>query len=206
MASPEPQPPDDRGGAGQLVHRVIQGYRDLHPYGLRERWPRFPGVPSGTLKASIAQPARLVHSGFDPLLAFLRESMCGDGHDRQLRGLTARCTYSPGLRDVAHIRHLPGATVQSSDRLALPNTVVMRYDAPPHAAVVKLVDTRDLKSLDRKVVPVRFRPAAPLHLVTEDLSKIAVHLPFCLSYVPPLNKEGIEHDRRKQQRTEKRGR
>jgi hypothetical protein len=29
------------------------------------------------------------------------------------------------------------------------------------ARVVKLVDTRDLKSLDRKVVPVRFRPRAP---------------------------------------------
>ena len=84
----------------------------------------------------------------------------------------------------------PGAAVQSSDRLALPNKVVMRYDAAPHAAVVKLVDTRDLKSLDRKVVPVRFRPAAPLRLVTEDLPKIADHLPFCLSDVPPLNQRG----------------
>ena len=100
----------------------------------------------------------------------------------------------------------PGAAFQSSDRLALPNKVVMRYDAPPHAAVVKLVDTRDLKSLDRKVVPVRFRPAAPLRLVTEDLPEIADHLPFRLSDLPSLNKEGIEHDRRKQQRTEKRGR
>ena len=119
-----------------------------------------------------------------------------EGH--QFNGLTRT--------SAAHVRHLPGAAVQSSDRLALPNTVVMRYDAPPHAAVVKLVDTRDLKSLDRKVVPVRFRPAAPLHLVTEDLPKIADHLPFRLSDVPPLNKEGIEHDRRKQQRAEKRGR
>ena len=30
-----------------------------------------------------------------------------------------------------------------------------------HARVVKLVDTRDLKSLARKGVPVRFRPRAP---------------------------------------------
>jgi hypothetical protein len=30
---------------------------------------------------------------------------------------------------------------------------------------VKLVDTRDLKSLDRKVVPVRFRPRAPHFII-----------------------------------------
>jgi hypothetical protein len=29
------------------------------------------------------------------------------------------------------------------------------------ARVAKLVNARDLKSLDRKVVPVRFRPRAP---------------------------------------------
>jgi hypothetical protein len=29
------------------------------------------------------------------------------------------------------------------------------------ARVAKLVDARDLKSLDRNVVPVRFRPRAP---------------------------------------------
>ena len=32
----------------------------------------------------------------------------------------------------------------------------------PLARVVKLVDTRDLKSLVRKDVPVRFRPRAPI--------------------------------------------
>ncbi len=36
-----------------------------------------------------------------------------------------------------------------------------RYQAQP-ARVVKLVDTRDLKSLDLTVVPVRFRPRAPI--------------------------------------------
>ena len=33
-----------------------------------------------------------------------------------------------------------------------------------HARVVKLVDTRDLKSLGRKVMPVRVRPRAPLKI------------------------------------------
>ncbi len=32
----------------------------------------------------------------------------------------------------------------------------------PFARVVELVDTQDLKSCDRKIVPVRFRPRAPL--------------------------------------------
>ena len=34
------------------------------------------------------------------------------------------------------------------------------------ARVVKLVDTRDLKSLDRKVVPVRFRLRAPIKSIS----------------------------------------
>jgi hypothetical protein len=35
------------------------------------------------------------------------------------------------------------------------------YTSPPVARVVKLVDTRDLKSLVRKDVPVQVRPRAP---------------------------------------------
>jgi hypothetical protein len=36
------------------------------------------------------------------------------------------------------------------------------------ARVAKLVDARDLKSLDRKVMPVRFRPRAPLRLTRRE--------------------------------------
>lgn len=38
------------------------------------------------------------------------------------------------------------------------------YTSPPVARVVKLVDTRDLKSLVRKDVPVQVRPRAPFLL------------------------------------------
>ena len=38
-----------------------------------------------------------------------------------------------------------------------------------YARVVKLVDTRDLKSLDRKVVPVRFRSRAPINLKVKEV-------------------------------------
>ena len=40
-------------------------------------------------------------------------------------------------------------------------TSKLQLDDIPPARVVKLVDTRDLKSLARKGVPVRFRPRAP---------------------------------------------
>ena len=36
------------------------------------------------------------------------------------------------------------------------------YKFPECARVAELVDARDLKSLDRKVMPVRFRPRAPI--------------------------------------------
>ena len=37
-----------------------------------------------------------------------------------------------------------------------------RSDLDKHARVVELVDTRDLKSLDRNIVPVQVRPRVPL--------------------------------------------
>ncbi len=37
----------------------------------------------------------------------------------------------------------------------------------PRAQVVKLVDTRDLKSLGLTAVPVRFRPWAPLSKINQ---------------------------------------
>src|SRR5690554_637466 len=43
---------------------------------------------------------------------------------------------------------------------------------PPNAPVVELVDTRDLKSLDLTVVPVRFRPGAPLKNMTISLHRL----------------------------------
>ncbi len=42
----------------------------------------------------------------------------------------------------------------------------MKYNKFPFIArVVKLVDTRDLKSLDRNIVPVQVRPRAPLNIL-----------------------------------------
>ena len=43
-------------------------------------------------------------------------------------------------------------------------TSLYLYKHPPVARVVKLVDTRDLKSLVRKDVPVQVRPRAPFYL------------------------------------------
>ena len=37
-----------------------------------------------------------------------------------------------------------------------------RSDLDKYARVVELVDTRDLKSLDRNIVPVQVRPRVPL--------------------------------------------
>ncbi len=46
---------------------------------------------------------------------------------------------------------------------------VRGLDTDCGARVVKSVDTRDLKSLDVRVVPVRFRPRAPLKLKKKAL-------------------------------------
>lgn len=43
-----------------------------------------------------------------------------------------------------------------------PYTIPPFKNLPSDARMVKLVDTRDLKSLGRKAVPVRFRLRAPL--------------------------------------------
>src|SRR5690554_2410083 len=58
-----------------------------------------------------------------------------------------------GVRS-AELRWCSGYTV----RLARGHPVLQ---TPSPARVAKLVDARDLKSLDRKVVPVRPRPRAP---------------------------------------------
>ena len=39
------------------------------------------------------------------------------------------------------------------------------------ARVVELVDTRDLKSLDRNIVPVQVRPRVPLSTIDSELNK-----------------------------------
>ncbi len=54
------------------------------------------------------------------------------------------------------------------------STIAAFLAVNPLARVVKLVDTRDLKSLDRKVVPVRFRPRAP------KKSNLLLLLPYIL--------------------------
>src|SRR5690554_7925484 len=54
--------------------------------------------------------------------------------------------------------------------MALYNSAPQNF--PPNAPVVELVDTRDLKSLDLTVVPVRFRPGAPLKNMTTSLHRL----------------------------------
>ena len=49
------------------------------------------------------------------------------------------------------------------------------------ARVVKSVDTRDLKSLDVRVVPVRFRPRAPLKSKSYERPLEIVAFLFCLN-------------------------
>ena len=49
-----------------------------------------------------------------------------------------------------------------SVRLRVPPPLHLRNVVSTRARVVKLVDTRDLKSLARKSVPVQVRPRAPL--------------------------------------------
>lgn len=62
---------------------------------------------------------------------------------------------------IASHRWLGGRVVMQ--RTATPCTPVRFRPQPPsnHARVVKLVDTRDLKSLARNSVPVQVRPRAP---------------------------------------------
>ena len=60
------------------------------------------------------------------------------------------------------------------------------------ARVVKSVDTRDLKSLDVRVVPVRFRPRAPLKLKKKALQikqirRFTASFLFLLPSVSPLS-------------------
>ena len=40
-----------------------------------------------------------------------------------------------------------------------------------YARVVELVDTRDLKSLDRNIVPVQVRPRVPPYIINEKFRK-----------------------------------
>ena len=49
-----------------------------------------------------------------------------------------------------------------------PYTIPPFKNLPSEARMVKLVDTRDLKSLGRKAVPVRFRLRAPFSLNSES--------------------------------------
>jgi hypothetical protein len=55
-----------------------------------------------------------------------------------------------------------GSTPGSASKYSYLYQLVFIQD-PPVARVVKLVDTRDLKSLVRKDVPVQVRPRAPLN-------------------------------------------
>ncbi len=61
-------------------------------------------------------------------------------------------------------------------RTATPCTPVRFRPAPPlkFARVVKLVDTGDLKSPDRKIVPVRVRSRAPLFVVNFKPRKLTL--------------------------------
>ena len=45
--------------------------------------------------------------------------------------------------------------------LLFPHIIILLLENAIYAAVVEQVDTRDLKSLDRNIIPVRFRSAAP---------------------------------------------
>ena len=41
---------------------------------------------------------------------------------------------------------------------------MLYYNSNQYARVVELVDTRDLKSLDRNIVPVQVRPRVPVFI------------------------------------------
>ena len=69
---------------------------------------------------------------------------------------------------------------------------VRGLDTDCGARVVKSVDTRDLKSLDVRVVPVRFRPRAPLKLKKKALQikqirRFIASFLFLLPSVSPLS-------------------
>ena len=51
----------------------------------------------------------------------------------------------------------------------------------PDARVVKLVDTRDLKSLVSKDVPVQVRPRAPFYVLTHSIPVNCRLYSYCLS-------------------------